>query len=115
MMKIKKQKLGLLCASLTLAACQGCATTAQQPSPAPAANASSSPQTVSEGTFTGYSNDPVFNKAWDEALANAIEAAKKELKTLKVEWRLEELSGVRGGYIPQHTVNVKIHARAVYP
>jgi hypothetical protein len=84
---------------------------------APTANTSATPGTTSalnEGTFTGSSNAYDLNKAWAEALENALAAAKAELKVLKVEWRLEEVSGVHGGYIPQHTMTVKIHARP-YP
>lgn len=47
----------------------------------------------------------------NEALQNAIGAAKDGLKSEQVEWRLEELSGVNGGFVPQNDITVRIHAR----
>lgn len=111
-MKLRKQKLGLLCAALTLAVCQGCATMAQQPSPTPAARVSPSPPAVTEGTFQGISDAGDIN----EALKNAIDTAHEGLRVYKVEWRLEELSGVHGGWTPpRNRITVKIHARVGQP
>lgn len=62
---------------------------------------------MSEGTFEGKSK----NGDIQEALADAIAAAKTGLITDFVRWRLEQLSGEDGGFIPVRDVIVKIHAR----
>lgn len=97
-MKLKKQRLRLLCAAVTLAVCQGCATIAQQPSHPPAAKVSPSPTPVPESTFEGISDKGDIN----EALKNGLNAAHHGLRVFKVEWRLEELSGIHGGFAPPH-------------
>ena len=82
------------------------------PPSSPASATSGTPTTMSEGKFEGISDQGDFN----EALKNAIDAAHEGLKVWKVEWRLEELSGVHGGYTPpRNRITVKIHARPGSP
>ena len=63
---------------------------------------------MSAGSFEGKSN----NNDIEEALAEAIDAAKAGLTSERVEWRLEEVSGVDGGFVPSHELTVKIYARS---
>ena len=63
---------------------------------------------MSEGTFEGTSK----NGDIQEALAEAIAAAKGGLSTDHVKWRLEELSGEDGGFVLVNEVTVKIHAES---
>ena len=62
---------------------------------------------MSERSFEGKSN----NNDIEEALAEAIDAAKAGLTSERVQWRLEEVSGVDGGIVPSHELTVKIRAR----
>jgi hypothetical protein len=62
---------------------------------------------MSEGSFEGKSDKNDI----EEALAEAIAAAKVGLRSERVQWRLEEVSGVDGGFIPSHELTIKIHAR----
>ena len=63
---------------------------------------------VTEQQFKGISDQGDFN----EALKNAINAAHESLQAHKVAWRLEELSGVHGGFTPpRNRITVTIRAR----
>lgn len=64
---------------------------------------------MSEGSFESKSDKNDI----EEALAEAIATAKIGLRSERVQWRLEEVSGVDGGFIPSHDLTVKIHARSV--
>ena len=62
---------------------------------------------MSAGTFEGVSK----NRQFEEALAIAIAAAMKGLKTDLVRWTLKEMSGEDGGSVPVHNLKVTIDAR----
>jgi len=62
---------------------------------------------MGEGSFEGKSDKNDF----EEALTEAIAAAKAGLTSERVVWRLEEVSGVDGGFIDVHELTVKIHAQ----
>jgi flavin-binding protein dodecin len=62
---------------------------------------------MSRGKFTGTSK----NGDIQEALANAIGAAKDGLKTDLVRWTLDEISGEDGGFVLVRDITVKINAR----
>ena len=59
---------------------------------------------MSAGTFEGVSKKGQF----EEALAIAIAAAMKGLKTDLVRWTLKEMSGEDGGAAPVHNLKVTI-------
>jgi hypothetical protein len=63
---------------------------------------------MSESRFEGASK----SGAIQEALANAIIAAKDGLRTDFVTWRLEELSGEDGGFAMVRNIIARIHARS---
>jgi hypothetical protein len=63
---------------------------------------------MSETRFEGVSK----KGAIQEALANAITAAKDGLRTDFVAWRLEELSGEYGGFAMVRNLTAKIHVRS---
>lgn len=63
---------------------------------------------MSEGNFEGKSK----NGDIQEALDDAIGAAKTGLKSERVSWRLEQVSGEDGGFVPDRDLRVKIHARS---
>jgi len=63
---------------------------------------------MSEGKFEGTSK----NGDVQEALAEAIAAAKDGLRTDFVRWRLEELTGEDGGFVLVRDVTVRIHAKS---
>lgn len=63
---------------------------------------------MSEGKFEGTSK----NGDIQEALAEAIAAAKAGLRTDLVRWRLEELSGEDGGFVLVRDITVRIHAKS---
>ena len=62
---------------------------------------------MSAGTFEGVSK----NGRLEEALAIAIAAAMKGLKTDLVRWTLKEMSGEDGGSALVHSLKVTIDAR----
>jgi hypothetical protein len=62
---------------------------------------------MSAGTFEGVSKNGQF----EEALATAIAAAKKGLKTDLVRWTLIEVSGEDRGSALVHNLKVTIDAR----
>ena len=62
---------------------------------------------MSAGTFEGVSKNGQF----EEALAIAIAAAMKGLKTDIVRWTLQEMSGEVGGSALAHNLKVTIDAR----
>jgi flavin-binding protein dodecin len=47
-----------------------------------------------------------------EALNNAIERAKENLKTESVQWELQSLKGRDGGFVPMHHLTLTINAKA---
>ena len=59
---------------------------------------------MSAGTFEGVSKNGQF----EEALAIAIAAAMKGLKTGLVRWTLKEMSGEDGGSAPVHNLKITI-------
>ena len=63
---------------------------------------------MSEGNFEGKSDKNDI----EEALAEAIAAAKAGLRSERVQWRLEEVSGTDGGFIEFHELTVKIYAQS---
>ena len=62
---------------------------------------------MSAGTFEGVSKNGQF----EEALAIAIAAAMKGLKTDLVRWTLKEMFGEGGGSVLVHDLTVTIDAR----
>jgi len=62
---------------------------------------------MSEGNFEGTSK----NGDIQEALAEAISAAKSGLTTDFVRWQLEQLFGEDGGFVLVQNVTVRIHAQ----
>lgn len=62
---------------------------------------------MSKGTFEGKSKKNDIQEALEEAIA----AAKAGLITDFVRWRLEQLSGEDGGIVGVRDLIVRIHAR----
>lgn len=64
--------------------------------------------------FTGevkrLNDDSISPPSIGEALAIAIAKAKEELGTTLVHWKLNEITGVHGGFTQENTVNVTIEA-----
>lgn len=76
------------------------ASTNTTPTPTPA---------LTESTFEGVSD----NGDIQEALRKAIDAAHESTRLVKVLWRLEEISGEHGGFVPpRNRITVKISVKA---
>lgn len=64
---------------------------------------------MKKGKFEGTST----NGSIEDAITNAIDAAKHELKSEMISWKLDTVSGENGGITPINIVIVSVKAKAI--